>query len=75
MQISRAARSHGDQEDKLEEGAPALQASLQLSDADIEKRIAEFASAGNKRSVVRQNSRTSERRNQVCRLTIATVEP
>ena len=44
MEISRASRSHGDQEGKLEEAAPALQASLELSDADIEKLIAEFAS-------------------------------
>jgi len=47
VEISRAARSHGDQEGKLEEAAPALQGSLELSDADdadIERLIAEFAS-------------------------------
>jgi hypothetical protein len=35
----------GDQEGKLEEAAPALQASLELSDADIEKPIAELTNA------------------------------
>lgn len=35
----------GNQEGKLEEAAPALQASLELSDADIEKQIAERTSA------------------------------
>ena len=103
MRRSRAARSHGGQEGKLEEAAPELQASLELSDADIEKLIAfSYACersyrgclismprdqspincacsaripAAYKHSVFVEKSLTSERRNQVCRLTIATAEP
>jgi hypothetical protein len=35
----------GEQEGKLEEAAPELEASLELSDADIEKLIAERTNA------------------------------